>query len=55
MTPLSSVRPSPRFERLASRLTDEQPQEFAARYAEAIEILRCITNRGTETVTALLP
>jgi mRNA-degrading endonuclease RelE of RelBE toxin-antitoxin system len=39
MTPLSSVRPAPRFGRLARRLTDQHPQEFPARYAEAIEIL----------------
>lgn len=39
MTPRFSVRPSPRFGRLARRLTDQHPQEFPAHYAEAIEIL----------------
>ena len=46
MTPLFSVRSSARFRRLASRLTDQQPQEFPGRYAEAIEILKADpTNR----------
>ena len=40
MTPLCSVRSSPRFARLARALTDQHPQEFAGRYAEAIEILK---------------
>ena len=39
MTPRFSVRPSPRFERLARRLTDQHPREFPARYAEALNIL----------------
>ena len=46
MTPLFSVRPSARFARLASRLTDQQSQEFPGRYAEALEILKADpTNR----------
>lgn len=39
MTPRLSVRTSRDFDRLARRLTDQHPQEFPARYAEAIEIL----------------
>jgi mRNA-degrading endonuclease RelE of RelBE toxin-antitoxin system len=39
MTPRFSVRPSPRFARLARRLTDQHPQEFPAAYVQAIEIL----------------
>ena len=39
MTPRFSVRPSPRFARLARRLTDQHPQEFPEHYAEAIDIL----------------
>ncbi len=50
MTPLFSVRPSSRFSRLARRLTDQQPQEFPAHYAEAIETRKSIG--GTK---ALLP
>lgn len=40
MTPLFSVRPSARFGRLARQLSDQHPQDFPARYAEAIEILK---------------
>ena len=40
MTPLFSLRHSPRFDRLARRLTDKQPQEFPERYTKAIEILK---------------
>ncbi len=40
MTPRFSVRPSPRFARLARTLTDQHPHEFPGRYAEAIEILK---------------
>ena len=40
MTPRFPVRPSPRFARLARHLTDQHPQEFPARYAEAIAILK---------------
>ena len=39
MTPQFSVRFSPRFARLARRLTDQHPNEFPGHYAEAIEIL----------------
>ena len=39
MTPQFFVRPSSQFGRLARRLTDQQPHEFPARYAEALEIL----------------
>ncbi len=40
MTPHFSARPSARFGRLARALTDQHPQEFPQRYAEAIEILK---------------
>jgi mRNA-degrading endonuclease RelE of RelBE toxin-antitoxin system len=36
MTPRFSVRTTPRFARLARSLTDQHPQEFPLRYAEAL-------------------
>ena len=39
MTPRFSVEISREFDRLARRLTDQHPQDFPPRYAEAIRIL----------------
>lgn len=39
MTPRFCVRTSREFERLARRLTDQHPQDFPRRYAEAITVL----------------